>query len=108
MPIPDGTRQFVGLREVAERVGLTHDTVKHWWKEGQLIGRVTEGATRPRVVVPIEVLNFYLRYFRLPSKRDLFELGALSRAYLLELRGPDGGLLEVDAGDDRAGDRLTH
>ena len=65
MPIPEGTRQFVGLREIAERLGLTHATVKHWWKEGRLIGRVTEGATRPRVVVPIEVLNFYLRYFRL-------------------------------------------
>jgi hypothetical protein len=95
MAIPEGTRQFVGLREVAERLGLTHEAVKHWWKEGRLIGRVTEGATRPRVVVPIEVLNFYLRYFRLPSKRELFELGALTREYLLELGGPDGGLREL-------------
>ena len=107
MPIPQGTRQFVGLREVAERLGLTHATVKHWWKEGRIIGRVTEGATRSRVVVPIEVVNFYLRYFRLPSKRDLFELGALTREYLLELGGPDGGLSELGSGGPDRG-VVTH
>ncbi len=106
MSIPRGTQRFAGLREVAERMGLTHATVKHWWKEGRLIGRVTEGATRPRVVVPVEVVDFYLRYFRLPTKLDLFEVGALTREYLLELGGPDGGLSELGRGAGRDGSRV--
>jgi hypothetical protein len=97
MTIPRGTRQFIGLSEAAHRLGLTRESVKHWWKEGHLIGRVTGGDRRPRVVVPIEVVEFYLRYFRLPTKLDLYELEALTHEYLLELAGPDGGLREVES-----------
>ena len=94
MPIPRGTRQLVALREVAERLGTTLDTTKHWWRSGHLVGRLTEGRVRRRVTIPIEVVEFYLRYHRLPSKLDLYQADVLSREYLLELSGPDGGLAE--------------
>jgi len=95
MSIPRGTKRAVGLREVAERFGVTFETVKCWWKRGHLLGRASEGHARTRVVVPVEVVDFYLRYFRLPTKLDLFQCGALSRDFLLELSGPDGGLHEL-------------
>jgi hypothetical protein len=76
--------------------------VKHWWKRGRLLGRVTEGRVRKRVAVPIEVVEFYLRYFRLPTRRDLYETGALSRSFLMELRGPDGGLCDLEQDDGAA------
>src|SRR5690606_29182783 len=94
MPIPRGTRQALGLREVAKRLGVARVTVKRWWLDGRLVGRQSEGTMRPRVVVPVEVVEFYLRYFRLPSRLDLHNVGALSRDFLLELGGPDGGLSE--------------
>ena len=96
MAIPRGTHRFVGLREVAERLGVTHPTVRHWWAEGRLIGRLSAGETRSRVVVPVEVVEFYLRFCRLPTKLDLLELDALTHEFLLELGGPDGGLCEVE------------
>lgn len=96
MPIPQGTRQALGLREVAARLGVAQVTAKRWWLEGRLIGRTSAGP-QARVVVPAEVADFYLRYFRLPTKLDLFELGALSREFLVELCGPDGGLSELEA-----------
>ncbi len=37
------------------------------------------------MVVPVEVVDFYLRHIRLPSKLELFETGALSREFLLYL-----------------------
>ena len=98
MTIPQGTRKLVELREVAERLGTTYETVRHWWKKGRLLGRLTEGKTRKRVTVPIEVVEFYLRYFRLPTRLDLYEAGGLSEAFLRELTGPDGGLCEVGVG----------
>ncbi len=103
MPIPRGTRQFVGLSEIAERTGLTYGVVRYWWREGRLIGRMTEGAARPRVAIPVEVLEFYLHYARLPTKLELYEADALTREFLLELNGPDGGFseLEPDAVPDR-------
>jgi hypothetical protein len=54
------------------------------------------------VLVPIEVVEFYLRYFRLPTKRDLFDAGVFSREFLLELMGPDGGLSEDSDPTQRA------
>ena len=93
MPIPRGTRQAMGLREMATRLGVAQVTAKRWWLEGRLVGRTSEGP-QARVVVPAEVADFYLRYFRLPTKLDLLECGALSREFLLELSGPDGGLTE--------------
>ena len=95
MPIPQGTRQLLELRDVAKRLGASYETVRHWWKKGRLLGRSTEGRTRRRVCVPIEVVEFYLRYFRLPTRLELFETGELSEAFLLELSGPDGGLSEL-------------
>lgn len=92
--IPRGTRQTLGLRAVAARIGVAHATVKRWWKEGRFVGRVS-GDPQPRVVVPVEVVDFYLRHIRLPSKLELFETGALSREFLLEFGGPDGGLCEL-------------
>ena len=94
MPIPRGTRQLVTLREVAERLGTTPKTVKHWWWRNRLLGRTTHGESRRRVVVPIEVVEFYLRFHRLPTKLELHEAGVLSREYLRSLSGPDGGLSE--------------
>ena len=102
MSIPRGTKQAVGLREVADRFGVTFETVKSWWKRGHLLGRATEGSARTRVVIPIEVVEFYLRYFRLPNKLDLYRCGALSRGFLSELSGPDGGLSELE---DEAADQ---
>ena len=103
--IPRGTRQALGLREVAARLGVARATVKRWWKEGRFVGRISADP-QARVVVPVEVVDFYLRYFRLPTKAELFDVGALSREFLLELVGPDGGLCElgrdVAAGDGTA------
>jgi len=95
MPIPQGTRQLLELREVALRLGTTYETVRHWWKKGRLLGRLTEGRTRRRVTVPIEVVEYYLRYFRLPTRLELYETGELSEAFLKDLNGPDGGLAEL-------------
>ena len=95
MAIPRGTRQLLGLREVARRVGRSHETVRYWWKRGRLVGRLTGGSVRKRVTVPIEVVEFYLRHHRLPTRMELYETGVLTRPYLLELRGPDGGLSEL-------------
>jgi len=92
--IPRGTRQALGLREVAGRIGVARATVKRWWKEGRFVGRTSDDP-QPRVVVPVEVVDFYLRHFRLPTKLELFEAGALSCEFLLELGGPDGGLCEL-------------
>ena len=86
---------MVPLREVAVKFGTSLETVKHWWREGYLVARLTAGGGprgRKRVTVPVEVVDFYLRYHRLPTKLELFEAGVLSLAYLLEARGPDGGL----------------
>jgi hypothetical protein len=102
MPIPRGTRQLVELGEVAKRLGTSRETVRFWWKTGRLLGRHTQGRSRKRVTVPIEVVEFYLRYFRLPTRLDLYEAGALSRSFLLELRGPDGGLCDVIEEQDAA------
>lgn len=96
MPIPQGTRQAVGLRDIAERVGIKLSTARSWWKTGLLVGKMSEGDARARVVIPVEVLDYYLRYFRLPTKLELFRCGALSRDFLLELGGPDGGLSELE------------
>lgn len=101
MPIPRGTRQVLGLRDVAERLSVARATTKRWWLDGRLIGRTCKS----RVMIPVEVVEFYLRYFRLPTKRELFEAKALSREFLLELSGPDGGLLELVAD---AGESGTH
>ena len=103
MAIPRGTRQLLGLREVARRVGRSHETVRHWWKRGRLVGRLTGGSIRKRVTVPIEVVEFYLRHLRLPTRMDLYETGALTRPYLLDLRGPDGGLSELELAADKEG-----
>lgn len=92
--IPRGTRQALGLREVAAKLGVARATVKRWWKEGRFVGRTSEDP-QARVVVPVEVVEFYLRYFRLPTKLELFEAGVLSREFLAELGGPDGGLCEL-------------
>lgn len=102
MPIPQGTRQLMELRDVAKRLGTTYETVRHWWKRGRLLGRHTEGRMRKRVTVPIEVVDFYLRYFRLPTRLDLYQAGVLSRTFLLELSGPDGGLGELEAQEEFA------
>ena len=94
MPIPRGTQQLVELKEVARRLGTPYETVRYWWKQGRLLGRHTQDR-RKRVMVPIEVVEFFLRFHRLPTKLELFEVEALSRTYLLELSGPDGGLTEL-------------
>ena len=109
MPIPLGTRQALGLRAVAERFGIPHSTIKRWWQQGRLVGRVTDGPGLGRVVVPVEVADFFLRYFRLPTKLDLLAMGVLSKEFLLELDGPDGGLLDErsDACVDATGDGLA-
>ena len=98
MPIPRGTRQLVPLREFAVKLGTSHDAAKHWWREGYLVGRLAAGGGprgRKRITVPIEVVDFYLRYHRLPTKMELYESGALTMEYLLEAQGPDGGLEEL-------------
>lgn len=92
--IPRGTRQALGLREVATRLGFSQATAKRWWLNGLLIGR-NSGGPQARVLIPVEVVEFYLRYFRLPTKLELFECGALSWEFLADLNGPDGGLREV-------------
>ena len=106
MPIPLGTRQALSLRELATRFGIALSTIKRWWQQGRLVGRVTDGPGRSRVAVPVEVAEFYLRYFRLPTKMDLLAMGVLSKEFLLELEGPDGGLLDErsDAWVDPASD----
>lgn len=94
----------MGLREVAKRLGVARVTTKRWWLEGRLLGRPAQGTDRPRVIIPVEVVDFYLRYFRLPTKLELFEAGALNREFLLELTGPDGGLSELrEASEGAAG-----
>jgi hypothetical protein len=85
----------LGLRDVAARLGVARVTAKRWWLEGRLIGRSSVGKTQSRIVIPVEVVDFYLRYFRLPTKLELFETGVLTREFLLELSGPDGGLREL-------------
>jgi hypothetical protein len=102
MPIPQGTEQLVELGEVAKRLGTTREAVKHWWKRDRLLGRVTQGRGRRRIMVPIEVVQYYLRYFRLPTRLDLYKTGTLSRRFLLELEGPDGGLSELEQQDGAA------
>ena len=94
MPIERGTRQLVTINEVARRLGRTPKTVKHWWWKNRLIGQLS-GETRSRVIVPVEVVEFYLRHHRLPNKLELYRATALSREYLLGLSGPDGGLREL-------------
>ncbi len=84
----------MGLRGVAAKLAVSHGTVRRWWLEGRLVGRMS-GDPQPRVVVPVEVVDFYLRYIRLPTKLELFEAGTLTREFLLELGGPDGGLFEL-------------
>ena len=77
--------------------------MKHWWREGYLVGRLASGGGprgRKRITVPVEVIDFYLRYHRLPNKRELFEAGLLTMEYLLETQGPDGGL-GARAGEER-------
>ena len=102
--IPPGTRQVLNLSDVAVRLGISRVTAKRWWYEGRLIGCVAMRTTRSRVLVPIEVVEFYLRYLELPTKLDLFEARVLSKEFLLELTGPDGGLSErgADAGEGRS------
>lgn len=90
-----GTRQALNLGDVAARVGVARVTAKRWWLQGRLIGRLASCGARQRVVVPVEVVDYYLRYFELPTKRDLFVAGVLDRDFLLELSGPDGGLSEL-------------
>ena len=99
MPIPRGTRQAMGLRDVAERLSVARATAKRWWLDGRLVGRTSSG----RVVIPVEVVDFYLRYFRLPTKRELFDAEVLSREFLLELNGPDGGLSELADDESSSG-----
>ena len=103
MPNQDGTRQLVTIREAAERLGTTPKTVKHWWWSNRLLGRATQESRR-RVLVPIEVVEFYLRHHRLPTKLDLYQADVLGREYLLELGGPDGGLAELRDAADVAAD----
>ena len=63
MPIPRGTRQLVTLREVAERLGTTLKTVKHWWwrnrllLSGPLVPRRPRGGLRPRETAPLAPLR---------------------------------------------------
>ena len=92
--IPPGTRQFINLTDAAEWFAVARVTAKRWWHEGRLLGCIATRGTRSRVLVPIEVVDFYLRYRQLPTKRDLFEAGVLTREFLLDLTGPDGGLTE--------------
>ena len=104
MALERGTRQALGLREVAKRLGVSRVTAKRWWSKGRLIGRAVVRVTRRRVVIPIEVVDFYLQHFRLPTKLELFETQALSREFLLGLDGPDGGLGALVDTDEHATD----
>ena len=105
--IERGTRQLVTINEVARRLGRTPKTVRHWWWKNRLIGQLSQGESRKRVVVPVEVVEFYLRHHRLPTKLELVEAGELSPAYLLELSGPDGGLREFVAAHVSEGGELS-
>jgi len=53
------------------------------------------GPGRGRVMVPVEAVEFCLRYHSLPTKRELYDAGVLNRGYLADLIGPDGGLAEA-------------
>jgi len=92
---PLGTRQALNLQDVAVRLGVARVTAKRWWLQGRLVGRSVVRGSRRRVVVPIEVVDFYLVHLQLPTKRDLYVAGMLGREFLATLSGPDGGLDEA-------------
>ena len=105
-PVTRGTRQALGLRAAAQQLGVSYSTAKRWWRSGLLVGGKRQGMQRARVIIPIEVVEFHALHLRLPTKRELFESGALTREFLLELHGPDGGLsslgplIELELGED--------